>query len=101
MTAAAAVAGLPAMGDAKVQADESGRCYVLQAGSDRFVVDPCKKGEPGDIVVVWDRKKGPMVVRRLARCTPYNTFHFRALDTGCVFELPCDKVSAIHAVVVH
>jgi hypothetical protein len=74
-------------------------CYTLQVGDIRLVVDPSKKGEPGDIVVVWDRKKGPMVVRRLARCTPYNTFHFRALDTGCVFELPCNKVSTIHAVI--
>ncbi len=76
-------------------------CYTMQVGDIRLVVDPSKKGEPGDIVVVWPRKKGPMVARRLARCAPYNTFHFRALDTGCVFELPCDRVSAIHAVVVH
>ncbi len=85
----------------EVQADEDGCCYVLQMGSDRAVVDPRKKGEPGDIVVVWPRKKGPIVTRRLARCAPYNTFHFRSLDTGCTFEVPCNKVSAIHAVVGH
>ena len=79
--------------------DALGRHYTLQAGGYRMVVDPRKKGEPGDIVVVWPRKKGPMVTRRLARCAPYNTFYFRALDTGCAFELPCNKVSAIHAVV--
>ena len=72
--------------------------YTLQVGGHHLVVDPSKKGQPGDIVVVWPRKKGPMVARRLARCAPYNTFHFRALDTGDVFELPCNKVSAVHAV---
>ena len=71
--------------------------YTLQLGDTRLVVDPSKKGEPGDIVVVWPRKKGPMVARRLARCAPYDTFHFRELDTGDVFELRCNKVSAIHA----
>ncbi len=81
----------------EVQANEDGCCYVLQIGRDRVVVDASKKGEPGDIVVVWPRKKGPMVARRLARSAPYKTFHFRALDTGDVFELRCNKVSAIHA----
>ena len=75
-----------------------GGCYTLQVGDTRLVVDPSKKGEPGDIVVVWPRKKGPMVTRRLARCAPYNTFYFGSLDTGHTFELPCNKVSAIHAV---
>ena len=51
----------------------------------------------GDIVVVWPRKKGPLVARRLARCAPYDTFHFRTLGRGDVFELPCNKVCAIHA----
>ena len=78
--------------------DALGRHYTLQAGGRRLVVDPRKNGEPGDIVVVWPRGQGPMVARRLARCAPYNTFHFRALDTGAVFELACNKVSAIHAV---
>ena len=82
----------------EVLANDGDHCYVLQMGSDRLVVDSSKKGEPGDIVVVWPRKKGPMVARRLARCIPYNTFHFRSLDTGYTFELPCNKVSALHAV---
>ena len=72
-------------------------CYALQVGDLHLVVDPSKKGEPGDIVVVWPRKKGPMVARRLARCAPYDTFHFRSLSTGDVFEMRCNKVCAIHA----
>ncbi len=72
--------------------------YTLQMGDTCLVVDPSKKGEPGDIVVVWPRKKGPVLARRLARRAPYGTFHFRALDTGDVFERRCNKVSAIHAV---
>ncbi len=71
--------------------------YTLQLCDTRLVVDPSKKGEPGDIVVVWPRKKGPIVARRLARCAPYDTFHFRSLATGNVFELRCNKICAIHA----
>ncbi len=73
--------------------------YTLQVGGHHLVVDPSKKGEPGDIVVVWPRKKGPMLARRLARCAPYDTFHFRALDTGDVFEQRCNEVVCIHALV--
>jgi hypothetical protein len=79
--------------------DAADRCYALQTATQRLVVDPSKKGEPGDLVVVWRRKHGPMVARRLARCEPYNTYHFRDLGTGQVFELRCNKVFAIHAVV--
>ncbi len=43
-------------------------CYALEMGDTRLVVDPSKKGEPGDIVVLWPRKKGPLLARRLARC---------------------------------
>ncbi len=81
------------------EAQEGGHCYVLQTASERLVVDPRQKGEPGDLVVVWRKKRGPVVTRRLARRSPFNTYHFRDLDTGDVFELPCNKVSAIHAVV--
>ena len=85
--------------DAADEAQEGGHCYVLQTATERLVVDPRQKGEPGDLVVVWRKKRGPIVTRRLARCAPYNTFHFRAVDTGYAFELPCNKVTAIHAVV--
>ena len=81
------------------EAQEGGHCYALQTATERLLVDPRQKGEPGDLVVVWPKKRGPLVTRRLARCAPYNTFHFRSLDTSDVFELPCNKVSAIHAVV--
>ena len=98
-TAAAAVAVVATGAAANAAAVCPGGCYTLQLGDTRLAVDPSKKGEPGDIVVVWPRKKGPMVALRLARCAPYSAFHFRALGTGAVFELRCSKVSAIHAVV--
>ncbi len=75
-----------------------GDCYVLQTATERLVVDPRQKGEPGDLVVVWRKKRGPVVTRRLARRAPFNTYHFCDLKTGDVFELPCNNVSAIHAV---
>ena len=79
--------------------DEADRCYALQTATERLVVDPSQKGEPGDLVIVWRRKHGPMVARRLARCQPYRCFYFGDRTTGSTFELPCNKVSAIHAVV--
>ncbi len=81
------------------EAREDGHCYVLQAATERLVVDPRQKGQPGDLVVVWPKKRGPVFTRRLARRSPFNTYHFCDLDAGDVFELPCNKVSAIHAVV--
>ncbi len=53
----------------------------------------------GDIVVVWCKKRGPLVTRRLARRSPFRTYHFRDLDSGRVFEMPCSKVAAIHSVI--
>ena len=78
---------------------EGGRCYTLQTGSERLVVDPSQKGDPGDLVVVWRKGRGPLITRRIARQSPFGTFWFRSLETGEIFELPCNKVSAIHAVV--
>jgi len=72
--------------------------YTLPVGDFHLVVDPSTKGEAGDIVVVWPRKKSPVVARRLARCVPYDTFHFRALGTGGVFELRCNRLCAIRSV---
>ncbi len=53
----------------------------------------------GDLVVVWRKKRGPLITRRIAQQSPFSTFWFRSLETGELFELPCNKVSAIHAVV--
>ncbi len=80
------------------EAREGGHCYALQTATERLVVDPSQKGGPGDLVVVWRKKRGPVVTRRLARHAPFNTYHFCDLNTGDVIELPCNKVSAIHAV---
>ena len=30
---------------------EGARCYTLQTGSERLVVDPSKNGDPGDLVI--------------------------------------------------
>ncbi len=39
---------------------EGNGCYKLQIDGHRMVVDPSKKGEPGDIVVVWPRKRAQL-----------------------------------------
>ena len=65
--------------------------YVLQIGAERITVDPSKKGEPGDLVVVWRKKHCPVVVQRLARCEPWNTYYFLALDTGRGWVIGADR----------
>ncbi len=44
-----------------------GRCYTLRLDAHEVLVDPTDKGKPGDIVVLWPKKKAPVVCRRLAR----------------------------------
>ena len=53
--------------------------YTLRVNGHDLVVDGSKKGQPGDVVVVWPVKGGPLVARRLARCSPYNQYFFQTL----------------------
>ena len=39
---------------------KSGRCYTLRIDSHEVLVDPTDKGKPGDIVVLWPKKKAPL-----------------------------------------
>ena len=50
--------------------------YLVTIGNHWLMADPGDKGEPGDMVIVWPKKRAPMVLRRLARCQPYGTFYF-------------------------
>ncbi len=70
--------------------------YLVHLDGRQICADPRDKGEPGDTVVVWLKRRGPTVLRRLARCEPFNNFWF-ATDDGTV-AVPCNKVSAIHKV---
>ncbi len=58
----------------------SGCCYTLRLNGHEVLVDAGNKGKPGDTgnkgkpgdtVVLWPKKKCPVIVRRLARTTPY------------------------------
>ncbi len=73
--------------------------YELSLDGQQVRADPRDKGEPGDVVVVWPKKRGPRVARRLTRCQPYDKFYFMTLGTEEVVAVPCNKVSAIHKVV--
>ena len=73
--------------------------YELSVDGQQVRADPRDKGEPGDVVVVWPKKRGPRVARRLARSAPYDNFYFMTLGTEEVVAVPCNKVSAIHKVV--
>ena len=87
-----------------------GRCYILRLEAHEVLVDPTHKGKPGDIVVLWPKKKGPVVCRRLARVVPYpgeadgpaplsDRYYFAELGNGQMFDVALNKTAAIHKVV--
>ena len=87
-----------------------GRCYTLRLNGYEVLVDARDKGKPGDIVVLWPKKKGPVVTRRLARVAPYpgdadrpdpraDRYYFADLAEGYTFNVALNKVAAIHKVV--
>ncbi len=89
---------------------KSGRCYTLRIDSQEVLVDPTDKGKPGDVVVLWPKKKAPVVCRRLARVVPYpgeadgpsplsDRYYFAELENGQMFDVALNKTAAIHKVV--
>ncbi len=73
--------------------------YALIVDGQHVLADPRDKGEPGDIVVVWPKKRGPRLARKLARYEMDGAFYFAMLDTGALVSVPHNKVTAIHRVV--
>ena len=73
--------------------------YALIVDGRQVFADPRDKGEPGDIVVVWPKKRGPRLARKLARYEMDNAFYFAMLDSGALVSVPHNKVTAIHRVV--
>ncbi len=73
--------------------------YALILDGQQILADPRDKGEPGDIVVVWPKKRGPRLARKLARYEMDNAFYFAMLDTGALVSVPHNKVTALHKVV--
>ncbi len=87
-----------------------GRCYTLCVDDHEVLVDPTDKGKPGDIVVLWPKKKAPVVCRRLARVAPFpgdadrpsplaDRYYFADPETDVMFDVPLNKTAAIHKVV--
>ncbi len=87
-----------------------GRCYILRLDAHEVLVDPTDKGKPGDVVVLWPKKKAPVVCRRLARVVPYpgeadgpaplsDRYYFADLETRQMFDVAINKTAAIHKVV--
>ncbi len=75
-----------------------------------MLVDPTDKGKPGDVVVLWPKKKAPVVCQRLARVVPYpgeadgpaplsDRYYFADLETGHMIDVAINKTAAIHKVV--
>ena len=86
------------------------RVYVLRLNGREVLVDAGDKGKPGDTVILWPKKKCPVIVRRLARCCPYpgesampapasERYYFASLHTGHMFDVPISKTAAIHKVI--
>ena len=46
-------------------------------------------------MIVWLKRRGPRLVRRLARNAPYGSFHFRTLDTERVIEVPSKAINKV------
>ncbi len=89
---------------------KSGRCYILRLDAHEVLVDPTDKGKPGNVVVLWPKKKAPVVCRRLARVGPYpgeaygasplsDRYYFADLENGQMFDVALNKTAAIHKVV--
>ncbi len=87
-----------------------GRCYILRLDVHEVLVDPTDKGKPGDVVVLWPKKKAPVVCRRLARVVPYpgeadgpsvlsDRYYFASLENGAMFDVAINKTAAIHRVI--
>ena len=87
----------------------NGRCYTLQLDDNQVLVDPTNKGKPGDVVVLWPKRKAPVVTRKLARIEPCagdadrpapmaDRYYFADLETGALFDIALNKVAAIHKV---
>ena len=84
--------------------------YTLRTNGREVLVDPANKGKPGDLVVLWPKRKPPAIVRRLARCVSYpgerhepapasQRYYFVDPATGHMIDLPLNKTAAIHKVV--
>ncbi len=52
--------------------DVTARVYTLRTNGHEVLVDAGNKGKPGDTVVLWPKKKAPVVCRKLARVAPYS-----------------------------
>ncbi len=75
--------------------------YLVTIGNRWLMADPSDKGDPGEMVIVWPRKRAPMVLRRLARYETHDvqdTFYFATAGEQVV-AVACNKVTAIHRVV--
>ena len=90
--------------------DVTARVYTLRTNGHEVLVDAGNKGKPGDTVVLWPKKKAPVVCRKLARVAPYpgesagpaalsDRFYFADLRSGHMFNMSLNRVAAIHKVV--
>ena len=69
--------------------------YLVHIDGKQVCVDPRDKGEPGDTVVVWPKKRGPVMLRRLARCKPYDR-NGTTLCTTCTIPVVLAVIMALN-----
>ena len=74
--------------------------YTVVIDGEHVLADPRDKGKPGHIVVVWPKKRGPRLARKLARHEIDGRLCFLfMLDSGAIVSVPQNRVVAIHRVV--
>ncbi len=83
--------------------------YVLRANGHEVLVDPANRGKPGDLVVLWPKRKPPAIVRRLARAISYpgevhepapaSQRYYFATVGGEMIDVPINKVAQIHKII--
>ncbi len=93
--------------------DPVARRYLLRTMGHEIEADIRDKGRPGDTVVLWPKRRCPVIVRRLAQIEPYpseavgpagpallsDRFYFADLETGSMYDVAFKKVAAIHKVI--
>ncbi len=74
--------------------------YLVRVDGRHVYADPRDKGDLGDLVLVWPKRRSPRLLRRLARCQPFDKYFFASLETGETIAVPSNRIRMIHKIIV-
>ena len=72
--------------------------YTVTIGDQVVRTDARANVHPGDLAIVWPKRRGPALLRKLAKRSPFRDYYF-ATAAGDTIAVPIAKVVAIHRVV--